>query len=396
MKGTAARGLWFEQDLEQAARLRSSEKERAENIMIVDMVRNDLGRVARAGTVKVPALFDVERYPTVWQMTSTVIAETDAPLTDIMAALFPPASITGAPKASTMRIIAGVESLPRNIYTGTIGFLDPAGRAQFSVAIRTALINRKTETAEYGIGGGIVSDSIWSEERAEAELKSRVLGRRDPDFDLLETIAWTQGESYLLLDLHLQRLMRSAEYFGFDVDAREVTAQLSRFAELKLRNGGERYRVRMLVSKRGNVDLNAASLADDDAGFGQVVLAAEAVDPRDPFLYHKTTNRAVYEKALAMRPGASDVLLFNDRRELTESTIANLLIDIEGSLVTPAVDCGLLPGTARAQLLAQGRARELVIRLDELPPSSRLYLINSVRGMHEISLTDRATLSSAP
>ena len=259
MKGTAARGLWFEQDLEQAERLRSSEKERAENVMIVDMVRNDLGRIARAGSVHVPALFDVERYPTVWQMTSTVTAETDASLTDVMAALFPPASITGAPKASTMGIIAGAECSPRRIYTGTIGFVDPDGRAQFNVAIRTALINRKTEVAEYGVGGGIVADSNAPQERAEAELKSKVLGTRRPNFDLLETMLWEAGEGYPLLEFHLKRLMQSAEYFGFKVDAREVRERLETFAQLKLRPtdatadpGTSRHRVRMLVSKSGS------------------------------------------------------------------------------------------------------------------------------------------------
>ena len=214
MKGTAARGLWFEHDLEQGEQLRASEKERAENVMIVDMVRNDLGRIAKAGSVNVPDLFDVERYPTVWQMTSTVTAETDASLTEVMTSLFPPASITGAPKASTMQIIAAVECSPRRIYTGTIGFLDPDGRAQFNVAIRTALINRKTEVAEYGVGGGIVADSSAAQERAEAGLKSKVLGTRTPPFDLLETILWNSDEGYALLEFHLTRLMQSRNTSG--------------------------------------------------------------------------------------------------------------------------------------------------------------------------------------
>ena len=159
MKGTAARGLWFEQDIENASRLRDSEKERAENVMIVDMVRNDLGRVARPGSVRVTSVFDVERHPTVLQLTSTVAAETNASLPDVMRALFPAASITGAPKARTMDIIAGIECSPRHIYTGTIGFVEPGGRAQFNVAIRTVLCNRATGQAEYGVGGGIVADS---------------------------------------------------------------------------------------------------------------------------------------------------------------------------------------------------------------------------------------------
>jgi para-aminobenzoate synthetase/4-amino-4-deoxychorismate lyase len=394
MKGTAARGLWFEQDLEQAERLRSSEKERAENVMIVDMVRNDLGRIARAGSVHVPALFSVERYPTVWQMTSTVAAETDASLTEVMAALFPPASITGAPKASTMQIIAGVECSPRRIYTGAIGFLDPDGRAQFNVAIRTALINRKTEVAEYGLGGGIVVDSNAPQERAEAELKSKVLGTRRPHFDLLETMLWEAVGGYSLLELHLKRVTQSAEYFGFKIDARDVRERLETFAR-KLRPAGTRHRVRMLVSRTGAVDLTSIPLTDDALGFGDVQLAAEPIDSNDPFLYHKTTNRRVYENAMASRPGEADVLLFNDRSEVTESTLANLIVEIDGSLLTPPVRCGLLPGTARARMLEQRKVREGVIHLDELARASRVFLINSVRGMHEISRVFQYTVSSS-
>jgi para-aminobenzoate synthetase/4-amino-4-deoxychorismate lyase len=400
MKGTAARGLWYEQDLEQAERLRSSEKERAENVMIVDMVRNDLGRIARAGSVRVPALFEVERYPTVWQMTSTVTAETDASLTEVMAALFPPASVTGAPKAGTMQIIAGAECSPRRIYTGTIGFVDPHGRAQFNVAIRTALINRKTEVAEYGIGGGIVADSNAPQERAEAELKAKVLGTRRPYFDLLETMLWEAEEGYPLLEFHLERLRQTAEYFGFNLDVTEVRERLESFARLKLRptetsRPAVKHRVRMLVSKTGAADVTATPLAPEALGFDDVQLAAEPIDSNDPFLYHKTTNRRVYESACASRPGAADVLLFNDRGEVTESTIANLVVEIDGSLVTPPVRCGLLPGTARARLLRQGKARESVISLDELARASRVFLINSVRGMHEISRVSQLTDLSA-
>jgi len=386
MKGTASRGLWFEHDLEQGEQLRASEKERAENVMIVDMVRNDLGRIAKAGSVNVPNLFDVERYPTVWQMTSTVTAETDASLTEVMAALFPPASITGAPKASTMQIIAAAECSPRRIYTGTIGFLDPDGRAQFNVAIRTALINRKTEVAEYGVGGGIVADSNAAQERAEAGLKSKVLGTRTPPFDLLETILWDSDEGYALLEFHLTRLMQSAEYFGFRADARDVRDTLLSHEQSQLRATGiARYRVRMLVSRTGAVEVGATPLTADAMGFGNVQLASQSIDPGNPFLYHKTTNRRVYEEMLASRPGAGDVLLYNHRNELTESTLANLIVEVEGSLLTPPVRCGLLPGTARARLLLQGKVREEVISIDTLARASRVFLVNSVRGMHEIS-----------
>jgi para-aminobenzoate synthetase/4-amino-4-deoxychorismate lyase len=385
MKGTAARGLWFEQDLAQATRLEQSEKERAENVMIVDMVRNDLGRIAAPGSVKVSRLFETERYPTVWQMTSDVSASTDASLVAILAALFPPASITGTPKASTMDIIAELECSPRRIYTGTIGFIEPGGRAQFNVAIRTALLNRKTGDAEFGAGGGIVSDSSANQEMAEAELKAKVLGTRRPAFDLLETLAWKPKDGYLLLDLHLRRLMQSAEYFRFDVDLRTVGERLR---QLAAGFSDESHRVRLVVSKHGGVELTATRLTPEAATFADVGLAAEPIDASDPFLYHKTTNRAVYERAVASRPGLTDVLLYNARREVTESTLGNLIFDLDGTLFTPPVACGLLAGTGRAQLLAHGTVRERALPLDEIPRARRLYLVNSVRGMQPVSITD--------
>ncbi|HUP39106.1 MAG TPA: chorismate-binding protein [Vicinamibacterales bacterium] len=205
MKGTAARGLWFEQDLEHARRLLESDKERSENVMIVDMVRNDLGRVARPGSVRVTSLFDVERYPSVLQLTSTVAADTDARLVDLMRALFPAESITGAPKARTMEIISAMECLPRRIYTGTIGFVEPSGRSQFNVALRTVLVNRVTGEAEYGIGGGIVADSNRSDEWNDSQVKARALTARPPSFELLETVLWMPEGGYLLLGRHMKR-----------------------------------------------------------------------------------------------------------------------------------------------------------------------------------------------
>lgn len=392
MKGTAARGLWYEQDLDQARRLKDSEKERAENVMIVDMVRNDLGRIARPGSVTVSKLFEVERYPTLWQMTSTVSARTDASLTEVMAALFPPASITGAPKASTTEIIAELECSPRRIYTGTIGFIEPGGRAQFNVAIRTVLLNRETEEAEYGVGGGIVFDSNANQELAEARLKSKVLGPGRPAFELLETMVWKPGRGYLLLDLHLARLTQSAEYFSFRVDVRAVQERLR---QLSGGLGDIPHRIRMLVSRSGAVDLEATPQSPDGETFSDVMLAADPIDVNDPFIYHKTTNRRVYEEAVAARPGMSDVLLYNRKNQLTESTIANLIVDLDGELFTPPIECGLLPGTGRAQLLTEGKIRERTISIDEAVKARGVYLVNSVRGMHSVSVTDSFVRSRA-
>lgn len=389
MKGTAARGLWFEQDLERANRLRESAKERAENVMIVDMVRNDLGRVARPGTVRVTSLFDVERYPTVLQLTSTVAAETDAPLASVMRALFPAASITGAPKARTMEIVAGVECSPRRIYTGTIGFVDPGGRAQFNVAIRTVLVNRRTGEAEYGVGGGIVADSVCSDEWHESQIKSRALAAAPPSFELLETMLWKPDAGYLLLGRHLKRLLQSADYFGFYIDVPDVRDRLERYAAAL---PVVPHRIRLVVSRRGAVEITSRT-HDVDMGFADVALAATAIDPMDPFLYHKTTNRSVYEDAIAARLGFTDVLLFNDRGEVTESTVANLVVEIGGELLTPPVSSGLLPGTLRAHLLDDMQIRERVITVQQMSEASHCYLLNSVRGVHPVSIAYRSVIS---
>jgi len=382
MKGTAPRGLWFEQDLDHARRLRESEKERAENVMIVDMVRNDLGRIARPGSVQVTHLFEVERYPTLLQLTSTVSADTNASLTGVMTALFPAASITGAPKARTMEIIAALESTPRRIYTGTMGFIEPGGRAQFNVAIRTVLVDRSTGDAEYGIGGGIVAGSEKEAEWEESRLKARVLTVLPPAFDLLETLLWTPDVGYLLVGRHLKRLLQSADYFGFQFDPMDAREQLDRLAA-----GFESrpQRVRMLVSRNGSVSLTAKP-QDPGQAFPDLPLAAAPIDSADPFLYHKTTERRTYDKAIASRPGFSDVLLFNERREVTESTIANLVIEIDGELLTPPIESGLLPGTLRAHLLEERRIRERPISVEEAVQANACYLVNSVRGFHPVSL----------
>ncbi|MEO5739226.1 MAG: aminodeoxychorismate synthase component I [Vicinamibacterales bacterium] len=386
MKGTAARGLWFEQDLEHARQLLESRKQRAENVMIVDMVRNDLGRVARPGSVRVTSLFDVERYPTVLQLTSTVAADTDASLVNLMRALFPAASITGAPKARTMEIIAGLECSPRHIYTGTIGFIDPGGRSQFNVAIRTVLVNSATGEAEYGVGGGIVADSNRADEWSESQMKSRALSARFPSFDLLETLLWKPDSGYLLLGRHMKRLLQSADYFAFDVDVLDVRDRLEAYA-----SGLPPipHRVRLVVSRRGAVEISTKE-HHVDAGFPAIALAASPIDPANPFLYHKTTNRSVYEDAIAERPGFEDVLLYNDRGEVTESTIANLVVECGGALLTPPISSGLLPGTLRAHLLDEGRIREKVIPVHELTDATSCYLLNSVRGFHPVSIAYRS------
>jgi para-aminobenzoate synthetase / 4-amino-4-deoxychorismate lyase len=382
MKGTAPRGLWFEQDLDNGRHLRESAKARAENVMIVDMVRNDLGRIAHAGSVRVPHMFDVERYPSVLQLTSTVTARTSARFVDVMTALFPPASITGAPKPKTMEILAEIECSARHVYTGTIGFIEPGGRSQFNVAIRTISFSRRTGEAEYGVGGGIVADSEVDDEWSETRIKAAALTARRSSFDLLETMLWRKEGGYILLGQHLRRLLQSADYFGFSVDVLDVREQLDRHAAAF---DATDQRVRMLVSKSGKVDVTA-SPHNPDEGFAPLALARAPVDRTNPFLYHKTTNRSVYEEAVRSRPGYSDVLLFNDRGELTESTIANLVVEIDSELLTPPIECGLLPGTLRAHLLAERRIREEILPINRIGAATRCWLANSVRGFHPVAV----------
>ena len=387
MKGTAARGLWSSEDRRQAAGLAASEKDRAENVMIVDMVRNDLGRVAEPGTVGAPHLFALEQYPTVWQMTSTVRARSREPLDRIFQALFPAASITGAPKRRAMEIISEIETTPRRVYTGTIGYAAPGRHAQFNVAIRTLLVDRAGGRAEYGVGGGIVWDSECAKEQQECAVKARLLHVRRPEFDLLETLRWSPPDGYSLLRYHLDRLARSAQYFGFGVDLSRIEHELERAAS---RLPAVPRRVRLLVTRKGNARCETFALAPGADAFADIAVAPSPIDPEDVFLYHKTTHRGVYEEAVGGRPGFADVLLYNGAGEVTESTVANVAVERDGILHTPPVRCGLLPGTCRAWLLESGRVRENVIRLEEVLSSRNVYLMNSVRGLQKVRVVNPA------
>jgi para-aminobenzoate synthetase/4-amino-4-deoxychorismate lyase len=382
MKGTAPRGLMLHDDRAQAEWLYHSEKNRAENVMIVDMVRNDMGRIAHMGSVHVSKQYEVEKYPTVWQMTSTVRATTGAGLCAIMQALFPPASITGAPKPRTMQIIAELEQPPRRIYTGTVGFWMPDRRAQFNVAIRTVLIDKAQGEAEYGVGGGIVWDSIDTMEFEECRTKARILTQRLPDFSLLESILWTPEEGYFLLVYHLNRLADSAAYFSYSVDMDAIRNKLDSLTRTLPKTA---HKVRLLVARDEVITLESEALGDASAAPPQrCCLAPAPVDSANPFLYHKTTNRSVYDQALAASPGYADVILWNEKGEVTESCIANVVLEMDGELYTPPVRCGLLPGTYRAYLLEQGKVKERVIKIEDLAKSPHVYLISSVRKEREV------------
>lgn len=386
MKGTRPRATTLAADRAEAEALRGSPKEQAENVMIVDMVRNDLGRVARPGSVQVPRLFAVERYPTVWQMTSDVEAQASASTSEVIAAAFPAASVTGAPKARTMAIIRDLEDSPRGLYTGAVGFLAPGRRCQLNVAIRTVVVDRETGLAEYGVGGGVVWDSEPQAEWAESRAKARVLTAAAPSFDLLETLRWEPGAGYVLLEAHLARLADSAEYFGFPMDRDAVAGDLERAAAGL---APVPQRVRLRVAADGTRAVESEPLAAREAGRPyRLALAARPVDPKDPFLYHKTTWRQVYDEARAAAPGADDVLLWNSRGELTESCIANVIVELHGRRYTPPVASGLLAGIYRGWLLEQGQVEERVITVEDLARAERVSLANSVRGEWEVELAN--------
>ena len=377
MKGTAKRGRTTLEDKEQVDWLYNSVKNRAENVMIVDLIRNDLGRIAEIGTVHVPELFKVEKYPTLFQMTSTVQAKTYASLDEIFTALFPCGSITGAPKVSTMNIIAELEESSRKIYTGSIGYLSPNRKAQFNVAIRTALVDRENKTAEYGVGGGIVWDSNSADEYTEALLKARILTERSQEFSLIETMLWTPDDGYFLNEKHIERMQGSAEYFDFIFSREKLEIYLNKLAgEFKFAQ-----RVRVLLSKDGELSAEAKSFQAQIKPF-KVRLAEQPIDSKEIFLYHKTTNREIYPPL----NGYDDALNYNERGELTEFTIGNLVVEINDELFTPPISCGLLPGTFRAHLLETGKIKERVIYKDELANCSKTFMINSVRKWMEVDL----------
>lgn len=381
MKGTAPRGRTLAEDAANRAALAASIKDRAENLMIVDMVRNDLARIARLGSVRVPRLFEVERYPRVLQMTTTVTAATDAGLSRLLAALFPCASITGAPKVRTMALIRELECSPRGVYTGSLGFCLPDGRMQFNVAIRTAVVDRRRGEVSFGTGSGVVWDSQAEDEYRECLTKANILSRPPAPFALLETLLWTPADGYALLDRHIERLAASAGYFDIACDPDTVRRHLQATAPA----AGESQRVRLLLHRDGRLETEIAPLAPSPEPV-RVALAREPVDRTDPFLFHKTTRREVYQRAAAGRPDCADVILWNRAGELTESTIANLVLELDGRYLTPALDCGLLPGTLRRQLLTDGAIEEARLPLAALHQARRLWLINSVRGWRQAHL----------
>ncbi|MCP4305795.1 MAG: bifunctional anthranilate synthase component I family protein/class IV aminotransferase [bacterium] len=380
MKGTVSRGRWTAEDAARKAQLVASEKDRAENLIVVDLLRNDLGRVARFGSVKVDELLAVERYDTVWQMTSTIsgLVDSGLPLVEVLGGLFPCGSITGAPKIRTMEIIRDLESTPRGVYTGAIGFISPPDvpgpRTSFSVGIRTVVIDSATGDAEYGVGGGITFDSDPRSEYEEASLKARILSYGRTDFDLLETLRWNPVSGWYWLSEHLDRLGDSAAYFDIPFDRVETQRRL----EAAVVGGGDA-RVRLTVDRQGQVCVTVASIEHSAATSVAVAVDRDPVDASSPFLFHKTTRRDVYEERRRRHPNADDVLLVNAKGELTESTIANIAVKLGGKWCTPPIESGCLPGVYRQVLLDEGRLEERTVAVSDLDECEGIALVNSVR-----------------
>ena len=381
MKGTAPRGRTTAEDREQSRRLLSSSKERAENLMIVDLLRNDLGRVAEVGSVGVDELFALERYPTVWQLTSQVSARLrpETGLLDLFRALFPCGSVTGAPKRRTMHLIDDLEPTPRGVYCGAVGLVAPPSapfRARFNVAIRTAVVDRATGEGVYGAGGGITWGSDAAQERAELHAKAAVLAHDVTEHRLLETLAFVPGEGLRTVDGHLARMADSADWTGFRFDRTAVLESLGQ----AVAGRAEPARVRVLLSRSGQVEVQLEALPPAAPLPVRLALDDDPVDAGDPWLQHKTTRRDVYLTRALRHPEADDVVLVNQHGELTETTTANLALRIGGRWWTPPTSSGCLPGVERARLLQLGALHERVLLVADLRDAEQVAVLNSLRG----------------
>lgn len=381
MKGTIKRGKTLTEDLELRDQLQGSKKDQAENVMIVDLLRNDLGRIAKSGTVHVESLFDIETYPTLHQMTSTITAELEKnSVFDWFRALFPCGSITGAPKVETMKYIAELEDTPRDVYCGAIGFITPERKATFNVPIRTVII--KDGQATYGAGGGITWESTSTAEYQELNQKAAVLYQKQKDFSLLESIKLENG-NYPLLPYHYSRLHQSADYFKIPINLEHIDKHLKNLA---LENSKGLFKVRVLVHIDGNFELESQPVKPMSNSI-KVVIASKSIDKENNYLYHKTTNRSLYETFDQEKPDdAMTTLLWNKDGFITEFTIGNIVLEKAGTYYTPPITDGLLPGTFREKLLEEGILIEKSIHLKDVKNFEQIWFINSLRGWLKVYL----------
>jgi para-aminobenzoate synthetase / 4-amino-4-deoxychorismate lyase len=385
MKGTAPRGRTLEEDVENVAKLRSSEKEKSENLMIVDLLRNDLGKICESGTVQVPASMDVEQYETLLQMTSTVSGGLKSNITtaDVLRATFPSGSVTGAPKIRTMQIIDELEKGGRGIYTGAIGWWS-LEQSVFNVAIRTIFLDLNSGDLEMGVGSGILYEADIEREYRECELKAKFLTEARSKFKLIETMRWEHSTGYRHLDLHLDRMERSAQYFSFQFNRDDVEKTLAANAPQF-----QRARVRLLIDESGNTEIECYEIEIPKSPI-RIMISKFRTNPDDRFFYHKTTNRNLYDEELrtARAQGYFDVIFQNERDEITEGAISNIFIEKNGKLYTPSINCGLLQGTYRRHVLESKEwdVQETILMLEDLRNADRIYVTNAIHGMLEVTL----------
>jgi len=384
MKGTINRGRTYEEDLQQAAWLQNSQKNRTENQLIVDLMCEDLKKLAKPDSIRVPALFEIEKYPTVYQMTSTVTADLSAAtsLLDILTVLFPSGSITGIPRTATMEMITELETDPRDVYCGTIGYITPQKEAVFNVPIRTVLINNKDHRMQFGVGGAITRDSNKKEEYEEVLTKAKLLTKQPVNFQLLETFGLKDGH-YLVFDNHLRRLQKSATYFDFAINIETIKSALQKKA--RTYHSGK-WKVRLLVQMNGELTIDMDKLAPTTTTV-EVALAKEPIHKDNLFLYHKTTNRVVYEYHKEIALDYFDVLLWNEEQEVTEFTAGNIVVERDGVFITPPISCGLLPGTYREELVRKGSVIEQKVMVNELTQFDHIWFVNSVREWIPVTLS---------
>ncbi len=390
MKGTIRRGVDAAEDTALRNDLHGDVKNRAENLMIVDLIRNDLGRMAEIGSVSVENLFQVETYHTLHQMVSTVRAKIEGrpSLETVFRHLFPCGSVTGAPKIRAMEIIAELETSPRGLYTGAIGYVTPERDMTLSVPIRTISLNEGAGRATMGIGSGVVADSRPTDEYDECLLKAQFLrdalsGGPGAAPGLIETMRSQAGGIPLLAD-HQTRLKNSAAALGIAVQSDDIWASV--MAHVKSTEG--EYRVRLEVAPDGNWEITSSVLTEAPSeALPVVLLSGERLESRNPLLRHKTTRRDVYDRArqaLQGVVGAFDVLLFNERGELCEGAISNVFLEKDGVLMTPSLDSGLLPGIMRARVIAEQSATEQTLYKEDLLTADRVFISNAVRGLIEV------------
>ncbi len=386
MKGTMERGKTPGEDEINSRLLANSIKDRSENIMIVDLMRNDLGKISETGSVRPDGLFSIEKYDTLFQMTSTIRSniKKDIGLHRFFREIFPSGSVTGAPKKRTMEIIKELEEEERNIYTGSIGYILPDGRSLFNVAIRTALIDKRTGKAELGIGSGIVYDSEPEKEYDECLLKGSFMTGlgTTPDFDLIETMLWEKG-IYFLLDLHLKRLEESAGHFLYPFDKSGIVSSLKSISGSL--DQSKTYTIRLLLNKTGKFTISHDVIDNVPQMPAKVAISDKRTSRTDTYLRHKTTNRWLYDRELSKyrEHGFFDVLFFNSDGELTEGAITNVIIKKGNELFTPPLSCGVLSGVYREFLLHSLGVpiKEKVLYLEDLKKADKMFLTNSVRKL---------------